>query len=113
MPLIIQADPDFNDGPGEMPMVFMTIIYGAMGLGGFIPGLLHLVAGIRNLRYKGRTLGIVALGFGLAATMTCYCAPTSIALTVYGLIVYLNPAVAQVFAAQDQRQHLHSQDVTY
>jgi hypothetical protein len=29
--------------------------------------------------------------------MACYCAPTSIGVLVYGLIVYFNPAVVAAF----------------
>jgi hypothetical protein len=33
----------------------------------------------------------------MISMITCYCTPTSIAILVYGLIVYLNPAVAAAF----------------
>jgi hypothetical protein len=56
------------------------------------------MAGIRNYKFRGRTLGLIALGGGMVTVMTCYCAPTAIGLGVYGLITYLNPEVAQAFA---------------
>jgi len=34
--------------------------------------------------------------------LSCYCAPTSIALFVYGLIVYLNSDVATAFEMAEQ-----------
>jgi hypothetical protein len=34
---------------------------------------------------------------GMGSVLSCYCAPTGIALLVYGLIVYLNPAVKLAF----------------
>lgn len=61
-------------------------------------GLLSVVAGIMNLRYRGRGLGILSLMLGFGASLTCYCAPTAIALGVYGLVVYFNADVARAFA---------------
>jgi len=78
----------------------MIGIYGGMGSGGIIAGLLQLPAGLRNLRYRGRTFGIVALILGMIAASTCYCAPTSIALCVYGMIVYMNNDAKAAFDAR-------------
>ena len=59
---------------------------------------MHIVAGIRNYKFRGRVFGLVALGGGMITMITCYCAPTAIALGVYGLITFLNPEVNQAFA---------------
>jgi hypothetical protein len=67
-----------------------------------LAGLLQIVAGIVNLGFKGRTLGLVALFSALAGSLTCYCAPTSIALAIYGLIVYFNSDVARAFELAGQ-----------
>src|SRR5262249_7181590 len=80
----------------------VLVIYLAMGTAGLLAGLLHLIAGIRNVTYRGRTLGLVALIGGLASVGTCYCALTSIALTVYGLIVYLNAESVRAFQLGQQ-----------
>jgi hypothetical protein len=63
--------------------------------------VLRIVAGLYNWRYRGRILGMAALGVGLLTMVTCYCAPTSIGLAVYGLIVYLNDSVIAAFALGD------------
>lgn len=72
--------------------------YLIFGLGAAITGGVRIYAGIRNLSFHSHTLGIVGLALGLVTLMTCYCAPTSIALAIYGLIIYLNQDVAQAFA---------------
>jgi hypothetical protein len=84
--------------PPEMVGWMMLAIYGGLGLLTLVAASLHLFAGLRNYRFRSRTLGLVALGGGLVTVFTCYCAPTSVALAVYGLVTYLNPAVSQAFA---------------
>ena len=61
-------------------------------------GIVRIVAGIYNLRFRRRSLGMIALGLGLLTLATGYCAPTAIALAVYGLIVYVNEPVVSAFA---------------
>jgi hypothetical protein len=81
------------------------ILFGGLLLG---TGGLNIAAGIKNLKYRSRTLGIVALCIGGLAMFTCYCAPTAIGLMIYGLIIYLNQDVSRAFemgeqgASQDQ-----------
>jgi hypothetical protein len=48
--------------------------------------------------YIGRVLGVVSLVIGLASTLTCVCLPTSVALCVYGFVVYMNQDVRRAFA---------------
>ena len=87
------------DGPPpEMIGWMMLGIYGGLGLLALVAAGLHLFAGLRNYRFRSRTLGLVALAGGMVTVFTCYCAPTSIALGVYGLVTYLNPEVGQAFA---------------
>jgi hypothetical protein len=76
--------------------------YLAIGLAGLATGGLRIFAGIRNLKYRGRVLGIVALSLGLLTAVTVFCAPTSIALLIYGLIVYLDSDVAKAFDMGNQ-----------
>ena len=60
---------------------------------------LQIVAGMLNFRFRGRVLGIIALiTSSFASVLTCYCFPTAIALLVYGLITYLDPATKRAFA---------------
>jgi hypothetical protein len=67
-------------------------------------GVLRMVAGYFNFRFRRRGLGLVGLGAGLVTVMTFYCAATSIALAVYGLIVYLNEAVVAAFETEERKQ---------
>jgi hypothetical protein len=104
LPLFMQTaarnDPNFRRGGQGDPETFFWFllgIYVAMGLPGMIGGVLRIWAGIRNYQFKSRTLGLVALILGVGSAATCYCAPTSIALTVYGLVVYLNREVMMAF----------------
>ncbi|MCI0458139.1 MAG: hypothetical protein L0Z62_14340 [Gemmataceae bacterium] len=102
----MQQNPAF--GPGARPedleamRTILPLVYGSMGTAALIAGVLHLVAGIRNLSYRGRTLGLVALFLGLVSIGTCYCAPTTIGLTIYGLIVYFNAQSIRAFELGQQ-----------
>ncbi len=78
-------------------LTIVSVIYLILGILVLIVGILNIVAGIRCLRFRGRTLAIVALFSNIVSAVTCYCAPTSIALMVYGLIVLFNGEVAEGF----------------
>lgn len=99
--LIAKTPPPANASPnGPTPEQMATILTGTylfMGTAALLPGILQLVAGIRNLYPKGRTLGLVALFSGVVSIATCYCAPTSIGLLIYGLIIYFNPTAIRAF----------------
>ena len=94
MPEAEQAKMQAESGP--MLEIISAI---AIGFGVFVLaiGILHIVAGIRVLKYRGRGLIIVTWLLGLLASITIYCAPTSIGLAIWGLIVFLNPAVKTAF----------------
>ena len=77
-------------------------LYLLMGLPVLLVGIFRIVAGLRNLSYRNRTMGIVALAAGAVSLMTCYCLPTSIGLMVYGLIVYLDQQSQRAFALGEQ-----------
>jgi hypothetical protein len=101
-----EMEPNADAPPEEMAWVFIAI-YGGLGAMTLAAAVLHIVAGIRNYLYRGRLLGLVALAGGMATMFTCYCAPTAVGLAVYGLIVYLDPAVMNLFArvqAEGQQQ---------
>ncbi len=75
----------------------LAALYGSMAVVIASCGVLRIAAGLYNRRFRRRQLGIVALGFGLIAVFTGFCAPTAIGLAVYGLIVYLNEPVVAAF----------------
>jgi hypothetical protein len=68
-----------------------------MGVFTLIGAILKIVGGIRNVSFKGRTLGFIALGSGILSFASCYCILPALALGIYGLIVYLNDRSAQAF----------------
>ena len=91
-----EAQPPMAPAP-EQVFWIMTATYGVMAAAALIVAVLHIVAGLRNYRFRGRTVGFVALAGGLLAFFTCYCLPTAVALSIYGLIVYLNGSVSEAF----------------
>lgn len=64
--------------------------------------LLMVFAGWQAIQFRLRVWGIVALCSGMLSALTCYCLPTSLALAVYGLIVFLNPSVMLAFGLREQ-----------
>src|SRR4051794_18271154 len=80
---LMKMSPSGRGGPKEEEVVLMTVVYGVLGVLVLAAGILKIVAGIKNLKYKSRTLGFVALGSAIVSMFTCYCMPTAIALAVY------------------------------
>ncbi|MGI8979375.1 MAG: hypothetical protein ACR2FY_09125 [Pirellulaceae bacterium] len=105
VPIMIRMEqrnnPGINSAPAGMEWI-MVAVYGGIGGVVLIAGVLRIYAGLQNFRYRKRVLGIVSLVCGLASMIGCYCAPTSIALLIYGLIVYLHPAVQTAFEMGDK-----------
>jgi hypothetical protein len=94
-----------HDGSSpNMPFLPIVVIYGSMAAAGFLASLLHIWAGIKNLRFRGRTFGIAALACGCLSVFTFYCSLTTIALAVYGLIVYLNRESTEAFQRGESGQ---------
>lgn len=89
-------------GIGQAEIWFVVALYGGMGLAILLVGSVQLFSAISLLKMKGYKFGIVALSVGLLAALTCYCAPTAIGLTVYGLIVLLHPTTKRAFDLVEQ-----------
>jgi hypothetical protein len=87
---------------GGMDARVMAVLMGIVGGTGAACGALRILAGLSNWNYRRRMLGITALGVGLASMFTGYCAPTAIALAIYGLIVYVNESVVAAFELGSQ-----------
>ncbi|HEY2410778.1 MAG TPA: hypothetical protein VGI40_00965 [Pirellulaceae bacterium] len=83
--------------PPEQFFWLFGAIYIAIGLIALSSGILRIVAGVQNYRFKSRVLGLVSVIVGVAPIFTCYCAPTAIGMLVYGLIIHLDPAVVAAF----------------
>jgi hypothetical protein len=87
-------------GQEELPEGFfwaLSALYLAIGVPVLVSGVLRLIAAYRNYYFRGRTFGIVSICVGAASILTCNCAPTAIGLLIYGLILFLNPAVKIAF----------------
>jgi len=80
------------------PPEWMFLIYVVLGGALLVISALRIYAGICNLKFKGKLLGIIAISVGAVSSLTCYCAPTAIGLLIYGLIVYLDANVSQAFS---------------
>lgn len=107
--------------PPEQVLWIAGAVYLGIGLVALSSGILRIVAGVQNYRFRSRVLGLISIIVGVAPVFTCYCAPTAIGMLVYGLIIHLDPAVvaafrmvaegkpaSQVFAAFDPYQAYYS-----
>lgn len=65
-------------------------------------GVLKIVAGVRNYRYRSPLLGIVALASALVSALNCACLPLALPLAAYGLYLYRQPAVERAFQMGSQ-----------
>jgi hypothetical protein len=109
--IVVLAIPAEAFGGSDPQVMAGLMIF--IGLPGLVCGSLRLVAGIFNLRFRRRGLGMIALGIGLATVFTAYCAPTAIALAIYGLIVYVNESVAKAFEMGDSGRSVSEINATF
>lgn len=101
MEAALEADPNMQGPNGPSPEQFtqiMTITIICMGVPALIGGLLQIIAGILSYQFKGRGLTLASLMIGCLACSTMYCAPTAVAMTIYGLVVHFNQQVREAFA---------------
>jgi hypothetical protein len=80
----------------------MTIIFGVIGLLILAVGVLHVVAGIRCLKFRGRVLALVALFCNLVALPTGYCSIFALGMAIYGLVVMFDADVIRGFELGEQ-----------
>lgn len=93
---------EFDQQSAEIPPAVVGGIISLFGVLVLAAAVLKIWAGIKNLKYRGRTLGIVAVASAGLSMFLCYCAPSGLALLIYGLIVYLNGDVARAFELGEQ-----------
>jgi hypothetical protein len=89
-------------GPPQEMIWMMTVMYIGLGIPTLAGGIMRVVAAFRNFHFRGRVLGIVSVILGMASVLSCYCAPTALGMAVFGLIVFLNPAVKAAFEMGSQ-----------
>ncbi len=87
--------------PANMPL-WIGIGGGLLAVTMLLIGFLTVFAGIRTMKFQGRVFSIVMLCVGLLTILTCYCLPTQVALSIYGLIVLLNAPVRDAFRFAEQ-----------
>jgi hypothetical protein len=87
----------------EAVLSVLAVVYLLLGLGALTSAILTLVGGIRAIKFRNRTFVIVALFSNIIPVFTFYCAPTSLGVMIYGLIVMFNRDVAQAFEMAAER----------
>lgn len=99
VPFMIAVDnsASVNRRRDETGMMVMLVIFLVGGLLILAIGVLHLIAGIRCLKFRGRVLALVALFSNIPAVFTGYCSLFAIGMAVYGLIVMFDGDVARAF----------------
>lgn len=97
MTVMQSAPPPSSGGSAPPPPELFGAIYIGMGVIALIASIIKIIAGIRNVSFKGRTLGFVGLGSCILSLATCYCMPTALGVGIYGLIVYINERSAEAF----------------
>ena len=60
-------------------------------------GVLRIWAGVRNRRYRSRTLGVVAMSLGMLDPLVWSCTLVFLAMSVLGLVAYLGQEGTKVF----------------
>jgi hypothetical protein len=83
--------------PPPAAMWAFTLVMGVSGGVVVLFSFLRIASGVLSFRFAGRKMMLVSLIGGMVTAMTCYCAPFSISLGIYGLVVMLNPAVIHAF----------------
>jgi len=99
-PAMFFAMPPPKGGAAPPPEAFFAIIagvYGVMALCHLVPGVMQIIGGNKARRLKSRGFVIASLATGLASLFGFYCAPTSIALFVVGLVYLLKADVTDAF----------------
>jgi hypothetical protein len=62
--------------------------------------LCKVIAGICNIQWRNRTLGIIALTTAPVSLLTVLCFPSAMVVMIYGLVVYNQAAIKKGFAAK-------------
>lgn len=66
-----------------------------------VGGTLKAFAAARNRRFRSRGIGLMALWSAVPTALVWLCAPTGLALLVYGITVYADPTSREAFALGD------------
>ncbi len=86
--------------PGEATDDLSSVLFFVMillAIPHLVPGALSVLAGWRLRTFRGRGLAIAALVSGVLTVLGCYCALSSLGISIWGLIVLLHPEVVERF----------------
>ena len=72
-------------------------LYGGMSAALFVIGVVGIIAGLKNCGYRSRVFGIISLVLNMGSILFCWCAPFSLGLLIFGLIIYLSPEADRAF----------------
>ncbi len=88
-----------SDSDTRAPTTFsgLVLLRGAPWLF-LVGGGLKTFAARRNRRFRGRGLGVLALWSAVPTAVAWFCAPSGLALLVYGSIVYRHRTSREAFA---------------
>ena len=93
--------PGFKNGsaPPPPPEVIFWISVGSGFVGAVVLlfSVLRIMTGVLCFWFKNRKLLLVSLIGGLVTALSCYCAPFSIGIGVYGLVVMFDSSVKQAY----------------
>ncbi|WP_146598379.1 hypothetical protein [Novipirellula aureliae] len=113
MPMVfreIRADAAQSGNANAMPPEADTwfLVLGVIaGLVMIAIAVFTIICGVRTLRFRGRVMSIVMLCVGMVTMLTCYCLPTQIALSIYGMIVLFNRPVVIAFGFAEEGHSPH------
>jgi hypothetical protein len=93
-----QENPNLPPDFAEKMLDWMKTGYVAYGAALGVIGVFGVIAGGMNYNYRGRIAGILAMVANLASVMACWCFPSSVALLIYGLIIYLSADAERAFS---------------
>ena len=81
----------------QTPLTIMMVIMITAGLLGLTCGILNIIAGIRSLKFRGRTLALVALFSNIPGLVVIHCWYFTVGIAIYGLIVFFDKDVIRAF----------------
>jgi hypothetical protein len=90
-----QMQQQMQQQPSGISLQILGIGYGVFGGVIALIAIMRLTAGVLLLMRRGRIFGIVMSIVGLVSVFTCYCGPTSLALSIYSLVVLIQPSVIE------------------
>ncbi len=97
----MQNSPQMQKVPNAPSMQWIGVFYGFLAAAIGAIAAMRLASGILMLKKRGRVFSIVVSIVGLLSVFTCYCAPTSLALSIYSLVVLIQPSVMEDFRRQE------------